>query len=279
MGMEAGSYIYILFPECGSREFYMRNVDAHSLNLEDFTKDYERIREFFDYEKYHLLYSSSNVSSFIETLSDNEDGAKTLSLRRKMLNPIFQECAISCADDEDLLVKKIKVDAPIIHSIFTDVYQSGNESTYALMDLNAISISDNAMEIVNSVTHKSCSISILSMDEKTIYGWFVENRRPERVYSYNPKHGVLGKGNYKGHKGDKVSSLLCRLKEAEEMLKKAVGTGDMKDLYFYDVARRKYVVFKSENVNNQYHAYHSDLDDIHSDISKVEDKLKILGFK
>jgi len=86
---------------------------------------------------------------------------------------------------------------------------------------------------------------------------FVVSKRVERKYNLNPKHGENRKAQIFSN-GEIVSPLECSEKEAADLLPKAVGfRKKASELYAYDEARGKFMVFKRENTpNNSYHSYH-----------------------
>lgn len=85
-----------------------------------------------------------------------------------------------------------------------------------------------------------------------MHEWFSNNRKPKRIYNYNPKHGENGVGNRKDE-----SPLLCSRQEAETLLPNAVGTSVDAALFYYDKKHGHYIEFKNENTAiNSYHAFH-----------------------
>lgn len=85
---------------------------------------------------------------------------------------------------------------------------------------------------------------------------YVMEKRSNRNFNWNPKHGENNKG-VKQNKGEAVSPLECSKEEAELLLPKAVGYRGSDELYAYDIKIQKFMVFKSENTtHNSYHPYH-----------------------
>jgi hypothetical protein len=85
---------------------------------------------------------------------------------------------------------------------------------------------------------------------------WIKLKRQKRVFKINPKHGENGKGK-KHNKGEEVSSLLCSVDEANSLLQDAISYGSLSELYCLDKGRDKFLVFKSENTqDNAYHGYH-----------------------
>lgn len=123
---------------------------------------------------------------------------------------------------------------------------------------------------------KEIEIEVNSPEVNAIAHWFEINRRPQRKFNWNPKHGENGKGANFSNKGDKVSILMCSRGEAGLLLKKAIGTGTAsKTLYFYDSKCNQYIEFKKES-ENTYHAFHLDDEDQRRITETVKNSIKRL---
>lgn len=86
-----------------------------------------------------------------------------------------------------------------------------------------------------------------------LYKWFIAHREPKRQYDPNyEKHSQTEKFVKKG----KVASPITYTQaELEQILEKAVRTGDKhRELYFYDKNKDKYIIFFAEG-GNLYHAF------------------------
>jgi len=82
-------------------------------------------------------------------------------------------------------------------------------------------------------------------NKKDLIEYILENWY-QRNYNHNPKHGENGK-NVKQNKDEQVSPLECSIQEATELLKSAVSTRSKAELYVYDDARKKFIVYKAES--------------------------------
>lgn len=99
-----------------------------------------------------------------------------------------------------------------------------------------------------------CPLVILVSDVGVIA--YVRQHRQPRTFNWNPKHGENGKGMIP-NKGEVVSPLEGSRQEAELLLPKAVNSRKTTELYAYDEAQGKYIVFKDENTpDNKFHPYH-----------------------
>lgn len=83
------------------------------------------------------------------------------------------------------------------------------------------------------------------------------NRIPPRIFNWNKKHGEFNKGVL-ANKDEEVSPLEGSRKEAEVVLKDAIGKRGKGDLWGYDGIRAKFMEFKydGKSAQNSYHGYH-----------------------
>lgn len=104
----------------------------------------------------------------------------------------------------------------------------------------------------------SVDITILEASIEQIENWLQKNRRPMRVYNWNPKHGENGIGAYKEHKNDPVAILYCSIAHATELLHKAKGEdNEIGPLYVWDDDYNRYMEFKRESkFSTTFHSYH-----------------------
>lgn len=95
---------------------------------------------------------------------------------------------------------------------------------------------------------------------KDLHAWLSENRIPQRQYKYNSKHGENGiNDNSRLPDGTPAALLKCDSKQAQQMLRKAIGDINIdKNLWYFDSERKKiiYFEFQNENPQNEYHCYH-----------------------
>lgn len=119
-------------------------------------------------------------------------------------------------------------------------------------------------------------INIVSSLEE-LYEWLCENRLPQRIYIYNPKHGDSGHKAQTLPKGKKAAQLETDQKTTQQLLNKAIGTDTHSALWYYDEERKKYIYFENQNeIRLAFHAYHlkpgeENYDNIDRDkLSKIE---------
>lgn len=91
-----------------------------------------------------------------------------------------------------------------------------------------------------------------------LHRWFSENRLPQRVFDYNPKHGdnkhpaqlIAGTNR-------RAAQLLTNRNDTEQLLKLAIGTDTNSALWYYDEANSCYIYFENQNeLRLAFHGYH-----------------------
>ena len=141
-------------------------------------------------------------------------------------------------------------------------FVSKDESTFLLINYDAFSCASET--IITKRNQDEVELNVRNADIKNISKWYETNRKPQRIFNLNPKHGENGKGAHPGNKGEKVSVLMCSRGEAKNMLLKAICS-DPKVLYFFDKTHNQYIEFKCES-KNTYHGFH--LDELEENLSQ-----------
>jgi pterin-4a-carbinolamine dehydratase len=87
-----------------------------------------------------------------------------------------------------------------------------------------------------------------------IHSYITEHRTP-RIYEHNPKHGEIGHYEYAG-----ASKLYCSVKDAEHILKYAIGLRGFDELFYFDknINGGMFLKFRynGNQINSSYHAFH-----------------------
>lgn len=151
-------------------------------------------------------------------------------------------------------------------------FVSKDESTFLLINYDAFSCASET--IITKRNQDEVKLNVRNADIKNISKWYETNRKPQRIFNLNPKHGENGKGAHPGNKGEKVSVLMCNKEEAKNMLLKAIGS-DLRVLYFFDQVHNQFIEFKRE-CENTYHGFHLDAIDekrVPEDIKAMINKL------
>lgn len=96
-------------------------------------------------------------------------------------------------------------------------------------------------------------------------------------YNHNNKHGE-NHNDVKYENGEVISPLKCKIHEATELLKLAVGNKKSDKLFAFDFERKEFIEFKYDNTLNPmgYHGYHPHDQKIPPDIKRfIKDNIKI----
>lgn len=127
---------------------------------------------------------------------------------------------------------------------------------------------------------------VLEAEKASVFVWLATHRCPRRQYDTNyQKHG--SKPKYGGKRGT-VSAMTYRVEEAEDLLQWAVASpNNSNKAYFWDVDKKKLIVFMYENTGSQplYHAFEIDANDHNAEWHKIlqqgkqklVDKIKEVG--
>lgn len=141
-------------------------------------------------------------------------------------------------------------------------------SVFLLVNQDAFSDAVKAIQVKRN--QADWELEVRKADFKSVLKWYETNRKPQRIFNLNPKHGENGKGAHPANKGEKVSILMCSREEAENMLLKAIGA-DLRVLYFFDQVHNQYIEFKCES-ENTYHGFHLDA----MDEKRVPEDIKLM---
>lgn len=274
------SELFLLFPiycevEEESHSHYINRIDIMEEGiLNDFLKKIDYVNDFFQYKRYDGYYDAKNVEAFfypLDLLEECYPNKKTLV--RSILKKWGENWRIDRKQDDNecymYYCTRIQDDTlcEITKRKILDKSQS-----YLLINHNAFLCRSEFVR--TKCDENDIEISVANINIKNIANWFENNRKPERVYHWNPKHGENGKGAHPSNNGDKVSILMGSNGEAKMLLKKAIGI-DLKTMFYYDVKNEQYIEFKRE-AENTYHAFHLDSQDEVRVPREIKAKIKIL---
>ena len=250
------SYFFILLPHITSsvsNPFYLKVYQTVSPeSIKAIVASLMDIGQFFDYEDYETFYDGTELSAIVKLLDQTDD---YLGLSALLLDAV-KNCENWRDDvrqgDETYKYKGKSITGDTLCEIAARCNADGR-STYGI--LNKGEFSSNTDEIAVSRFDKTFRFSCLEMNVREMTRWLETNRRPERQYHWNKKHGENGVGAQSQQKGNPVSILYCSREEASEMLNKAVGILGDRRLFWYDSKRRRYMVFMWER-ESCYHSFH-----------------------
>ena len=217
-------------------------------------------------EHYLVYFDSRNIRNFLYPISVLEDCYPNVEL---MLFTSLQNFAENWREEtyqDDNIYYKLFYNK-VVDDSFCEVCERKHQnsvmdgnSTFAIINHNSLDLTDVAKMTRNG---ENVDISVLKNTTEDVERWLQENRRPEREYHWNEKHGENGKGAHKSHKGSPVAILKCSKEHAAEVLKLAIGEdANNGPLYAWDNDFNSYMEFKRESPNSVcFHSYHLENDD------------------
>lgn len=272
--------LFFIFPE-NKTASQLTNYffeDASGLTDEEIKNELNKllnIRKTFRFEEYVCYYDLKNVEAFIYPHMVSGKYFRDSYFNRKyLLTTILAHMQNwrnhSCQEPDDMFeLFGISLGGCTLCEVVKRIVLEPNKA-YVIVNCNAINSNQSDYEVA-FINNDNCYYrhpSICYWDIKALHQWFSDHRVPQRTYNWNKKHGEYGKGEQKGE-----SKLLGSRKEAEDLLKYAVGEIYRGVLFFYDATYKHYMEFKHE-VNNQYHSFHiEDVGRIPHEVKKLIDSL------
>lgn len=270
--------LFLLFPKykesSQDQSLYINGIDLMDTEeLHDYIQRISAMNAFFVHEEYQGYYDALNIAAFAYPLEEIEDcypGEKTYL--RTLLKEWENWRDQSLQDEHDLFTFYAR---PISNDTLCEIAKRKKEqldSAFLLINHQAFLYSQPEIKI--SCSGREQEIHIRRIEIKEIAEWFIQNRKPQRIYNWNRKHGELGVGAHPDHHGEVVSKLLCSRVEAKELLKKAIGLRPQGVMYCYDDKYAHYMEFKMESANT-FHSFH--IEDESRVPKVVKDKINYLN--
>lgn len=263
--------LFILFPEYvegdqAATAPYLRTIDLLSEEeMEAYIDRFRDLTEFLTHENYTGYCDMENIRAFSRPLEMAEECYP--DKKRSLLAAIrgWENWREEAAENAPALYFHA---LPISSDTLSEIAarkgrQEKDGPVYLVVSNGAVEPVDDLLPVFNekkedqAIAQRECRCD-------QVHGWFTANRKPARIYTFNPKHGENGKGHLKG-----ASPLLCSREEAAEMLRLAVGESLGLPLFYYDKEHRKYIQFKNENtLVNSYHAFHVEDNEVRRTLPK-----------
>lgn len=205
-------------------------------------------------------YDADNVSAFLYPVEVMEDCYPNIKTRMRLAMSRWGEnwrTEKKQNDAERYMYYHYTIQDDTLCEMAERKFTSTDGSTFLLISYDAFSCKSGTIKVERN--QEEVKLDVREADIKSISEWYEVNRKPQRVFNLNPKHGEYGKGAHPGNKGEKVSVLMCSEDEARGMLLKAIGINS-KVLYFFDIRNNRYVEFKCES-DHTYHGFHLDSED------------------
>ena len=255
------SELFLLLPryeEAEGQPDYIRLKSVMTVaEILEVIESIDGICRFIANENYKGYYDADNVSAFLYPVEAMEECYPNIKTRMRMVMSKWGENWRTQKVQKDT-VNYMYYCIPIKDDTLCEMterkFVSTDESTFLLINYDAFSCASET--IITKRNQDEVELNVRNADIKTISKWYETNRKPQRIFNLNPKHGENGKGAHPGNKGEKVSVLMCSRGEAKNMLLKAIGS-DPKVLYFFDKTHNQYIEFKCES-KNTYHGFHLD---------------------
>lgn len=269
-----GTELLVIFPE--NKTSPVQTCDftenAEGWNEEEFRECFGLImglKQTFQYERFVVFYDLNNVQAFCYPHLNHRHSLFNkryvmLTLLKGMQNWRSQ----SEQQGESCMLHGMSLNSNSISEVAVRKYNRPDDS-FSLVDCMALL--PGCTPIVVVVNGNDVPVNVLGLDEDDFFNWLCNNRKPAREYSWNPKHGENGKGNWPGE-----SRLLGSRKEAKLLLKNAVGETYRGTLFCWDAQYGHYMEYKKE-LNDTYHSFHLEGEDVRripASVKRFIDKLQ-----
>lgn len=270
--------LYVLFNEYVDPYFHCTNplILSHDNNNEEkdskYFKDFLEDIDFFRYEVLDRFYDSRNLQASLyqyEILEEEyrEDGNYpniALTVKTSLKSCGFEDIhqKISKSPEKRFSYHNIDVSDTIIGEAArdngaVDFYDHQQECHHISVLFQKDSLAKSLLkERKLKYDNGYKEINIVS-NLKELYEWLSENRLPQRIYVYNPKHGDAYHKAQSLPNGKQAAQLETDKDTTQQLLNKAIGTDTTSALWYYDNDRRKYIYFENQNeIRLAFHAYH-----------------------
>lgn len=273
--------LFIIFPEHKDAKKTSPCIREFSLLYPTEVMEYvaflDRMEQRGRAEHYLLYYDKENIRNFLYPVHELEECYPNVELALlKSLQNFAEDWREEAIQEEEVNYRLFQ--APVTDDSFCEVCERKYQAVTASFDSTFAIINHGALDQQSTASMNrdlaSIDIPILEASIEQIESWVQFNRRPTRVYNWNPKHGENGIGAFKEHKNDPVAVLYCSIEHATELLHKAMGeNNDIGPLYAWDEENNRYMEFKRESKYSiVFHSYHLENDD-----RKIPGIKKLLG--
>lgn len=269
------SELFLLLPRYEEAEGQPEYIRPIGIMTEDeilaVIENIDNIYRYIVNENYKGYYDADNVSAFLYAVEEMEECYPNIKTRMRMVMYNWGEdwrARKVQKDTETYMYYCITIKDDTLCEMTERKFGSTDGSSFLLVNCDAFSCASET--ITTKRNQDEMELDVRNADIKSISKWYETNRKPQRIFNLNPKHGENGRGAHPGNKGEKVSVLMCSRGEAKEMLLKAIGS-DLRILYFFDQIHNQYIEFKRES-ENTYHGFHLDA----IDEKRVPEEIKMM---
>ncbi|WP_338158433.1 hypothetical protein [uncultured Phocaeicola sp.] len=273
------SELFLLLPRYEEAEGQPEYIRPIGIMTEDeilaVIENIDNIYRYIVNENYEGYYDADNVSAFLYAVEEMEECYPNIKTRMRMVMRNWGEdwrARKVQKDTERYMCCRFSIKDDTLCEMIERKFVSSDGNVFLLVNQGAFS--EKVEAIWGKRNQTELELEVRKADFKSVSKWYEANRKPQRVFNLNPKHGENGKGAHPGNKGEKVSVLMCSRDEAKNMLLKAIGA-DLRVLYFFDQTHNRYIEFKRES-ENTYHGFHLDAIDEKRVPEEIKDMIKKL---
>lgn len=252
--------VFLLLPIIGKVANDMEQVflkTKEGLDLEEVTELINAVSKAFnicDHERFMKLFDQkrfNEIKSHVKTLeAKTKPKPSVTSLLGRKFGDFVDFRVLGNNIDSEVEINHVKISSSIINTFAND----DNPALCVLMDADALHSKHSVMSITKA-DGTIINASVIDVDAKAMFNWFVENRAEKRTYDKNYKKHPLTERL--GNNGVVISKMTYKPEQAQAILNKAVGAkDDSKNLFFLDKDKNAIVVFWDEGLTPpQYHGY------------------------
>lgn len=273
------SELFLLLPRYEEAEGQPEYIRPIGIMTEDeilaVIENIDNIYRYIVNENYEGYYDADNVSAFLYAVEEMEECYPNIKTRMRMVMHNWGEdwrARKVQKDTETYMYYCITIKDDTLCEMTERKFGSTDGSSFLLVNCDAFSCASET--ITTKRNQNEMELDVKNADIKSISKWYETNRKPQRVFNLNPKHGENGRSAHPDNNGEKVSVLMCSRGEAKDMLLKAIGS-DLRVLYFFDKKHSQYIEFKRES-ENTYHGFHLDEVDEKRVPKEIKDMIKEL---
>lgn len=252
--------VYIVFPET---ENYEQSPSANlmalkqtgEINAEVLMQLFDTLKDnllFFEYEHFIPVYDTQNLNAALCPIKTSVP-AEFPNVQMKILTILRQK---GVTDKVRITSRSLDSKYKLYHEDVTTTILGDMASclemgkALVILDIHAALKYKNAIPVKKQYNDIELSIEIVT-DTFSLYSWFTKNRKPQRQYDYNKKHGDAGR---RAHGG---SQLKTDEQETRELLHKAVGKDKKSALWYYDNKNNSFIYFENQReIRLAFHGYH-----------------------
>lgn len=252
--------VYIVFPET---ENYEQSPSANlmalkqtgEINTEVLMQLFDTLKDnllFFEYEHYIPVYEEKNLNAALCPIKTAVP-AEFPNVQMKILTILRQ---IGVTEKAGITSKSLDSKYKLYHEDVTTTVLGDMANciekgkALVILDIQAALKYKKAIPVKKQYNDIELSIEIVN-DIFSLYTWFTKNRKPQRQYDFNRKHGDANRRACGG------SQLKTDEQETRELLYKAVGKDKKSALWYYDNKNNSFIYFENQReIRLAFHGYH-----------------------